>query len=250
MEFKSLVLGLVFGLGVFAVKSGIGLGALIGAIDQPRRRRLAALGHLLAYLILFGLGALLLRQISLVDYFPRVQSLFRVGTTLHLLLAVALGGWGLALLFGHRTKTGWQRRGWLLLSLPCPVCATVIVLETALVMQFFPHRALLAVAAMATGFVSVQFLTALVLRRGLRQTGKEEGGGERTLGLLMVLLSAYFVLAACLMPQFAQIDRIYRLCGAGDGFRGEGNQLLVTLFAMAAVAGVGMVLRLRHMKRI
>ena len=246
MEFKSLVLGLVFGLGVFAVKSGIGLGALIGVIAEPRRRRLAVFGHLLAYLALFGLGALLLRQIALLDYFPRVQSLFRVGTTLHLLLAVALGGWGLVLLFGRSGQPGWQRRGWLLLSLPCPVCATVIVLETAFVMQFFPQRALFAVAAMATGFVLVQFLTALLLRRSLRQTVD----GERVLGLFMVLLSAYFVLAACLMPQFAQIDRIYRLCAAGDGCCGEGNQLLVTLFAMTAVAGVGVLLRLRHMKRI
>ncbi len=245
MELKSLILGLIFGLGVFALKSGVGLGYLLTTVSGTKRRWLIGGVHVLAYLCLFLICGLLLSQVSLLDYFPQLQKLFAAGMTLHLISAILLGGWGFLLLKKRPEDSGkWKNRGWLLLSLPCPVCASVILLETAFMMNLYPDHKLVALVSMAAGFSVIQLLSGMIL---LWQSTAGSKDANQSLGVLMCLLAAYFLLALCIVPQFAQIDRIYRLSqGRGEPVNPE--FVIMILILIAVVLG-GYLLRRRNLKR-
>ncbi|MBN1957937.1 MAG: hypothetical protein JW773_07040 [Desulfuromonadales bacterium] len=246
MELKSLILGLVFGLGVFALKSGVGLGYLLTVVSGRRRKWLLGGAHVAAYLLLFLLCGLLLSKIALFDYFPQLQRLFAAGMTLHLISAVALGGWGLWLLLKQTGgDSAGASKGWLLLSLPCPVCSSVILLECAFMLNLYPQHSITAIGCMAAGFVLIQLLSAAVL---LLRGVLHPSGHDRMLGMLMCLLAAYFLLTLCIVPQFAQIDRIYRLSAAGADTAVNAGFVKILLL-MAAVVSGGYLLRWRNLKR-
>jgi predicted transporter len=122
-------------------------------------------------------------------------------------MAGVMIAWGLALL-RRPHRHGSSSRGWLLLTLPCPVCATVIVFSLAFVLSLFPdHFALTAGSLYLTFLVISLAMMGLMLGLG-RMTALS---AENLLGGAMVLLSAYFLLSMAILPQFTDVDKIYRL---------------------------------------
>ncbi len=246
MELKSLIMGLIFGLGIFAVKSGIGLGYLLTTIKGRRRQGVAGSLHVIAYLLVFFLCGVVLTRISLLNYFPQLQQLFAAGMTLHLISAVLLGGWGIFLLLRQRGKEhGGQQRGWLLLSLPCPVCASVILLESAFILNLFPDQALLAMSALAGGFAVVQLVSAGLL---FWHCAPRQGSLDQIMGGLMCLLASYFIAALCIVPQFAQIERIFRLSKAGVQVA-ETTTLTQFIFGIVIIIAAGYLYKRRQQQR-
>lgn len=205
MELKSLILGLAFTLGVFAVKSGAGLAhALIGR--QSRRRGiLLLLGFAGLYAPLFALGRQLAVHGDLLTRMETAMLLAKQGMTVHALFAALLLIWGVALLRRPEPRNGGSH-GWLLLAAPCPVCCTVILGSVAFLHAGFPEQRWLPLW-LFLGFFAVAAGSGLLLVSSRRQ-------GNHSLGLMMVLAALYFLVTLAVVPQVKDLERIYRLAAA------------------------------------
>lgn len=219
MELKSLLLGLAFSVGIFALKSGAGLGYLCQKETGIRRRIAAFFGFVLGYGLLFGLTWLLIVNFDFLAHLDTIMGLFKNGMTLHIALAILLMVWGGSLL--KKENATHTSHGWLLLSVPCPVCFSVILFSGSFLHGLRPGEPYLFVL-LALGFIGLALLTAfgLVLMR--------KQGNEQDLGLMMLLGGLYFMLTLVVVPQFGNVARIYRLSlTSGESFPHDVGFLLV-----------------------
>jgi predicted transporter len=203
MELKALILGLVFSMGIFAVKSGAGLFYLVQKTGGMARRLWVLVGFAAGYALVFGLAWLVVSRIDPLAHLDTVMLLFKNGMTLHMLLAVLLLLWGAALL-KKRVAPQEQSRGWLLLALPCPICFSVILFAGSFLHNLLPDVHGLFVWLFA-GFTILSLLSAL----GFTMFGKENA--EHGLGRVMVLAALYFLVTITVVPQFTDLERIYRV---------------------------------------
>jgi len=79
MELKSLFLGLTFTVGVFALKSGVGLHYFFTQRHSLKGQILLSIGSALAYFFIFFISCLILKKINVIDYYNAFQGLFRSG---------------------------------------------------------------------------------------------------------------------------------------------------------------------------
>jgi predicted transporter len=204
MEVKSLIVGLVFSVGVFAIKSGAGLSFLMRGAGL-RRQVGAIIGYTAVYgLVFFGVW-LGVCHFDIIANFDRWMLIFRNGMSIHLLLATLLMIWGLGLL---RAQDDHYRHGWLLLALPCPVCLLVIFISGAFLHNLMPDNSWLFLW-LAAGFIGVAVTTGLVMSFW---GGKNK---NHNLGYAMLLAAAYFLVTIAVVPQFNDLGRIYRLSKGG-----------------------------------
>ena len=205
MELTSLILGLAFTLGIFAIKSGAGLAHALGGQRGWQRPTLTAFGFGLVYASLFALSWWLAAANGVITRLELAMTLARQGMTVHFLIALLLLLWGVALLRrpGHGQGSS---HGWLLLALPCPVCFTVILGCTALLHARFADIPLLPLW-LFLGFVVTALLAAFLLSRF-------RTFDDRTLGMVMVLAALYFLVTVAVVPQVKDLARIYRLAAA------------------------------------
>jgi predicted transporter len=208
MEFKALILGLVFSLGIFAVKNGVGLHYLLQAsLRCTRDKAIVLTSYATVYAGIFLLAWWGLQRLTLLNHFQALQHVLRSGMLMHVLLSGMLIIWGLLLLI--RDKGGKTAAwGWAPLVLPCPVCALVIFLNVSLLLSLYPDAGLAVLAGAWAGFVGLGIGIAIVFRLLTRQ-GSERP--ETMLGGAMLTIAAFFLLTVVLMPQFGQLDEIYRL---------------------------------------
>jgi predicted transporter len=122
-------------------------------------------------------------------------------------MAALLMIWGLVLL---RKNDGFRNdsKGWLMLAIPCPVCMIVILFSVGFLITLFPD---------APGSVAVVFYLAFLLINLLtmgaiyfyRKTSTISP--EYLLGGAMMLIAAYFFLSVTIIPQFDDVEKVYRL---------------------------------------
>lgn len=207
MLYKSLILGVLFSIGVFAGKSGIGLAYLLGRTPSWKGKIVRLLAFALLYGLVFGVAAWGLRVLDPLAHLESIQRFLQSGMQAHLLMAGVMIAWGLILL-RKPPQYGRASRGWLLLTLPCPVCATVIVFSLAFALSLFPDH-----FAQTAGGLYLIFLVISLAMMGLmlglgRMTAQS---AEGLLGGAMILLGTYFLLSMAILPQFTDVDKIYRL---------------------------------------
>lgn len=200
MEVKSLIVGLVFSVGIFALKSGAGLSFLLRK-SGIRRQVGAIVGYAAAYSLVFAGVWLVGRRFDVMANFDRWMFIFRNGMSIHLLLAMLLMSWGLVLL--RRDACG-NCHGWLLLTLPCPVCLSVIFLAGAFLENLLPDNPW-CFLWFATGFIVLAIAAGLILSRWEGQNTNHD------LGYVMLLAAAYFLVTIAVVPQVNDLGRIYRL---------------------------------------
>ncbi len=200
MEIKSLILGLLFSVGVFAMKSGAGLG-----YQMKKQRGLGRLTTLLSFLasyaLVFWLAWFLVITVDFVTQLDKVMLFFKNGMTLHFLLAGLLLIWGVTLLKSRQKE---HSHAWLLLALPCPVCFSVIVFSGGFLHSLWPENQYIF-PALATVFSSIALVSAFIVVFFIR------GCAEQSLGAVMLLAALYFLITLAVVPQFGDIERIYRL---------------------------------------
>lgn len=207
MELKSLVLGILFSMGIFAVKSGVGLNYLVRRAKRPGTILGVLCGWSGAYLIVFGLVFYILRYIDFLGNIEMIQNLISSGMLVHVAMAAFMAAYGLMLL-KKRDHAGKSASGWLLLVFPCPVCLTVILFTLAFLLAYFPATGWGAVLATYAGFVGVALLTLVLMKTIF---AKEHFSPEAVLGSAMLLIAVYFIVSIVIMPQFGDIEKIYRL---------------------------------------
>lgn len=215
MEIESLIVGIVFSMGVFAVKTGLGMHYYVhrNADSKNRMRFLGVFG--LVYGGLFAASALFLKQIDLAAHFESLQAFLKSGMLVHFIMAFLMSFWGIRLLRQTAAKTP-KSRVWLMLVIPCPVCMTVILFNVGFLMAYFPDGGMMAVACACAGFLGISMLSGFAIGRLNR---KAKASLESLLGSGMLLIAAYFCLSVFIMPQFADVDKIYRLAA----YRGGGH---------------------------
>lgn len=207
MLYKSLIVGVLFSIGVFAGKSGIGLAYLLGRTPSWQKKAFRLLAFALLYALVFGLAAWGLRVLDPLTHLESIRRLLQSGMQAHLLMAGVMIVWGV-LLLRRPHRHGNTSRGWLLLTLPCPVCATVIVFSLAFVFFLFPDHFVVTAGSLYLAFLVISLVVMLLMLGLGRMTAQS---AENLLGGAMVLIGAYFVLSMTILPQFTDVDKVYRL---------------------------------------
>jgi predicted transporter len=207
MAYESLILGVLFSIGIFAVKSGLGISYVVDGQKQKRAKAGVFLLFAMTYGLVFAAAAAALTRIDPVRHLAAIDAFVRSGMMVHLLLAGLLMVWGVLLLKGGGGN-GKKSRAWLLLAVPCPVCATVIFFSAAFLCALFPEVPNVAVLLLYLAFVSINLVT-LVMAALYRN--RRAGAAESFLGGAMLLMALYFFVSVTVMPQFADVEKIYRL---------------------------------------
>jgi predicted transporter len=253
MLYKSLILGVLFSIGIFAVKSGVGISYVAGQRKRTRDVILVVLLFALAYGLVFGIAGLILPRIDPVRHLAAVQTFIQSGMIVHLAMAGLMMGWGMLLLKQHKTNTGYPTRpipskAWLMLVLPCPVCITVIWLSSAFLITCFPEHPAGVVLSLYLAFVSVGLSSMGVMHR-FRQ--RSAVSSEASLGAGMLLMAAYFLVSVTVMPQFGDLDKVYRLASYPDDAPSHGVSHLILLVSCVTLAfGAGYWNKLLKIRRL
>ncbi|MFN2358495.1 MAG: DUF2162 family putative transporter, partial [Desulfotignum sp.] len=90
MAVKTLILGLVFSLGVFAVKAGAGLAYLWETKPGVRWKIMAGAGVAAGYGLAFLAAGYIILRVDLTAHLDRVMAWMKHGMTLHLVMAALL----------------------------------------------------------------------------------------------------------------------------------------------------------------
>ncbi|MDR1546954.1 MAG: DUF2162 domain-containing protein [Deltaproteobacteria bacterium] len=254
MELQTLLTGLMVAVLAFAVKTGLGWAYLwLGC--RPGRRAAATLGVLGLYALVFGGLFWLVSRVDLLAGAGRLAPLWRGGLALHWLTAGLTFLWGLALLKGGSGAAGCRAggsRGWLALALPCPVCLSVLAMSAACLEAYFPEKALLGLGLVYVGFAAVAAVSGLTFILGRGASGAAAGRSdaersqtersslERSLGQAMMLVAAYFMVSALVLPNFGEVARIYRLAAHASAERpGLGGGVWGVLAASLGLIAAG-----------
>jgi len=264
MELKTLWLGLVLSLAAFAVKTGLGW-AYLWQTGRPRRpimRFMMDLGVVALYGAVFAAVAWLVTEINLLAHYKILLPLWQHGLLLHWLTALMLSIWGFYLLRrGAGESCPGHSRGWLALVIPCPVCLSVILMSAATLGLYFPEKVIPAVAALFAAFMLIAALGGALsmLLKTLKTPSSEVSEGpteapsaENNLGLVMLMVAAYFILSALITPKFSELGRVYRIAAYADASRGSqlGPRLYVIGTVVLLVAAGFLAAKKRYGKSI
>lgn len=235
MEWKSLIAGLVFTMGIYAAKCGIGLACGWG--EQKKKRRLVGftVGAVLAYALVFAGSYLVLTRVDLVNQLLVIQGLARWAMAVHGAMASLLFVWGLFLLKRPIRARG-AVRGWWLFALPCPVCMGVILLTLAFGIGFFPEKSL-EMTSLAGGVFAMVATASFLIARSL---GDRFVTLHHFLGTMMVLTALWFLLTVLVVPHVSELPDVFAMASHAAGSLQEqaGAQPRV-VFLLCGLFGVG-----------
>lgn len=207
MAYRSLILGILFSIGIFALKGGVGLSYYLSGTVSKRAKAGVCSLYALSYLLVFLISALILEKIDLIRHLDVIQGFVQSGMLVHFIMACMLVVWGVCLL--RRTgKPARKSRGWLLLAVPCPVCMTVIFFSVGFLMTCFPDSGKTVTLLIYGAFILIN-LIGLALMGFWKK--RRETSPESLLGGAMLLIAFYFLLSVTVMPQFADAEEIYRM---------------------------------------
>ncbi len=207
MAYQSLILGILFSIGVFAVKSGMGISYVVARYGKIRIKAGMLLLFALTYFLVFAMAGLFLDRIDPVRHLAAIRTFVQSGMMVHLAMAALLLLWGVTLLKQANHPRS-RSKAWLMLVVPCPVCLTVIVFSAGFLVACFPDTPKSVVMALYLVFMLINLVTL-----GAMGLFRKRGGThpESLLGGAMLATAGYFFLSVAVMPQFADVDRIYQI---------------------------------------
>jgi predicted transporter len=183
------VIGILIGILIFGVKSGIGCG-----FSNTTMREILAIGGSYFFLaLLFGSFA---DRIS----FEALGGLSSMGMGIHVLVSLLL------IVTGIYTQKKWNsgkdvsRRTFLILSMPCPVCLGALALSCILLVST------LEISGLKIGLLvgSAFFMSIVGFSFLFRKLGKTPD----TLGGFMMMLGIFYLLGAMLIPAYMQTKQM------------------------------------------
>jgi predicted transporter len=206
LEFKTLFIGMVISMAAFSVKAGLGTAYLCRS--RPPGRRMGALFAAAAsYGALFAAVYFIAARVNVIANYEKFIPLLRGGVAMHWLTAIFIFVWGLALLKMCGSDARRRGKACLALVIPCPVCMSVVLMSASCLALYFPDNAVLSLAGLYLAFAALAGTSAAFALL----TKITEQDAERSLGSVMILTAAYFMVSALVTPQFSEIGRIYRL---------------------------------------
>lgn len=223
---------------VFGVKIGAGLGS---QLNHPGLTRLAKWifisGCLGIYLLLFWGMYFLVTGLNLLAYIDRFANVLKYGMVAHVALASGLLAWGTKLVLPPgENKDHSPLKAGLLLVLPCPVCAAVILLNLTLAFSLFPMTPAVSTAllfACFLGFIMITVGVITLFRSRIRSM-------DAFLGFSMILVSLYFVLTILIAPVYPEIKAAFAMAVSNNPACGvEMDSFMILAVTILVVAGTG-----------
>ena len=154
--------------------------------------------------------------------------------------------WGIVLL-KREDRPDRKSFAWVALIIPCPVCVTVIFFSTAFLLSYFPDSGYMAVFVAYLGFMAIVIITVISMTLWGTRSGSTP---ESTLGAAMLIIAIYFFLSVIIMPQFGDMDKIYRLAAyQGEKQTMNTRDILLLYSIMAAVFTTGFWAMRRKIRR-
>lgn len=205
--------GMLFSLGIFAIKVGLGLG-----LDRMPWKGIGL--TLSAYLILFIVISVLSE--SLIKF---IEPVLKKGPYLHALMALGMIAWGLFLLKRGQSlqielkpktenreilscKSGTSGLNSLLLLIPCPVCLTAITFSIWSALHVIKLPAVLIGLSLGLAFVLLSLAVYLVSRpKGHRSSPL---GQRIRLGLTMIAIGLYFIASLYIPAKIQEAQGVYQ----------------------------------------
>ena len=179
--------GMLFSLGIFALKVGLGLG-----YGRVGRRGIAlTLGGYMGLFMLIAVAAERLMRI--------LQPILAKGPWLHTLLATGMIAWGMVVIFGkrhgHQAVDCCERppRARLLMLVPCPVCLTAMTFSIWAALNAIKLPPLLTGLCLGSAFALMALLVTLIARP------RSTAASETSLGMAMIVVGLYFI-ASLFLP--------------------------------------------------
>ncbi|MBI5211782.1 MAG: DUF2162 domain-containing protein [Nitrospirae bacterium] len=187
--------GMLFSLGIFAVKVGFGL-------SFGRMKWKGLFLTLSLYLALFILIAILSEQLIKI-----LEPILKKGPYLHALMATGMIVWGVLLL--RKQKTGASQplnlsTSSLLLLIPCPVCLTAMTFSTWAALSVIKLPSL--IVGIGLGVIFVLLTLAIVGLTRIKQTSSP----EISLGLGMIAIGLYFMASLYLPAKIEEAKGVYK----------------------------------------
>lgn len=262
---KSLLIGIALSMAVFAVKSGIGIHYCLAGSASFKGKTLRLSLFYFLYLMLFLASGQVLAGVDPVKHLDSLFHLVESGMVIHFIMAAMLALWGIHLLRhvnqeyqnandsrneyqnvngnknefqnandsrnefqnvnGNRSENSRRKsRAWLMLAVPCPVCAMVIFVSLGMLTAFFPSHPMGVTLSLFITF-SLMTLLTIGIMRGITKKYSKDSTPEGMLGSAMLFISAYFLLSMTLMPQFAELETVYRLALSSSAGAGPFNEM-------------------------
>jgi predicted transporter len=202
--------GMLFSLGIFAVKVGFGLGF-------SRMTWKGILITLSMYLMLFVAVAVLSGHLIKL-----LEPVLKKGPYLHAIMAIGMIGWGIYLLRKQKTEDRSQiklkfkvqnskinnselsTRYSLLLLVPCPVCLTAMTFSTWAALSVIKLPSFLVGIGLGVIFA---LLTLIIV--GLTRI-KQTSSPEISLGLGMIAIGLYFMASLYLPAKIEEARGVYQ----------------------------------------
>jgi len=193
--------GMLFSLGIFAVKIGFGLGF----------SRITWKGVLLTlslYLLLFVAIAVFSGQLIRL-----LEPVLRKGPYLHALMAAGMIAWGIYLLRSQKSEKEIQGSRFkvrdsksinsLLLLVPCPVCLSAMTFSTWAALGVIKLPSL--IVGIGLGLIFALLTLAIVGLTRIKQTSS-----QISLGLSMIAIGFYFLASLYLPAKIEEAKGVYR----------------------------------------
>ncbi len=198
----------------------------------------------LIYLLLFGLIHVVVTRFNLMAYLDRITRLIQYGMAVHLAVAAGLLIWGLRLLLAPAGRGASTPYAGLFLVLPCPVCATVILLNLTLALSLSSLTPLKTTLTLFVLFWAIASLTLGILILAKGRSGMDKG----FLGGAMVLIALYFFSTVLISPIYPKIKPAYAMA-LSNSPTGQMDMTAIGVLAGFAVllSGLGFV-RVFHKK--
>lgn len=233
-ELCSLLLGLGFSTGIFAFKSAVGQYYYL-TLQKKHSSKLIFLSLSLAgYSAIFLLSFYLISNFEVFKCAEYFQNFLRAGMSIHILVAFGLLAWGIYLIRANRSaacQIERKSRAWMLLAIPCPVCASAIFLVCAFMMSLFPEMKMKTALFPLIFFVAVNLSVTAALLFYERKFSRTP---EHITGRMMIFVALYFFIIILLLPNFQNIERIYRISlGNGKAVSGDPRLIWVVLAIVA-----------------
>lgn len=193
--------GMLFSLGIFAVKVGFGLG--FGGM-----RWKGIFLTLSMYLVLFILIAMLSESLIKV-----LEPVLKKGPYLHILMATGMIAWGFFTIRGlrHTSRSTPQSEccgvpivSTLLLIVPCPVCIAAMTFSTWAALSVIKLPSL--IVGIGLGVIFALLTLAIVGLTRIKQTSSP----EISLGLGMIVIGFYFMASLYLPAKIEEAKGVYR----------------------------------------
>ena len=231
--------GILAAFSVFGIKAGLGLGARLfhNGISSRRKLLFAAISFFVYFLLFFSMHCLI-SGFQLTEYLDRLIEMLQYGMLLHFTVAVGLLLWGARLLLVKSGKV-LPSKGSLLLIVPCPVCATVILLNLSLAGALFDlplTLTTLLLFGLFLGIITATLGVMLIFRRRIQST-------ETFLGLSMAVVALYFLFTVMIAPIYPEIEAAFNMAASNSPNGQIEKGPLIILATTAFIFGVAGFLR-------